>query len=167
MTLDSVQNLLDLRQKQASILEAEYARIQAEDTGKQANTVMVFTIITIIFAPLSFLTSLFALNVTNFPHDSGNVEYQGWWLFPVLFGSSIAFIIPACYIALNINNISESTDGAKDRWKGWWTRRRKPAPTSTISSEKIASSPRIEIGRRPRSGSRDTKTEMSQYILPK
>ncbi|PYH88778.1 hypothetical protein BO71DRAFT_467058 [Aspergillus ellipticus CBS 707.79] len=165
MTLESVQNLLDLRQKQASILEAEYARIQAEDTGRQSNTVMVFTIITIIFAPLSFLTSLFALNVTNFPHDSGNVEYQGWWLFPVLFGSSIAFIIPACYIALNINDIRDSTGGVKDRWKGWWKRSRKaPSPSS---SSKVISMPQIQIGQSPRSTSKEYKTETGQYILPK
>ncbi|KKK12297.1 hypothetical protein ARAM_001383 [Aspergillus rambellii] len=46
---ESLDSLLDLKQKQASIKEAETGRKQAEDTGKQANTIMVFTVVTIIF----------------------------------------------------------------------------------------------------------------------
>ncbi|KAJ5731735.1 Mg2+ transporter protein CorA-like/Zinc transport protein ZntB [Penicillium malachiteum] len=63
-----LQGLLDLKQKQASIIEAQFAH-------RQSDTVMVFTVVTIIFLPASFLGSLFALNVDKFPHEDGNLEF--------------------------------------------------------------------------------------------
>ncbi|CAG8235818.1 unnamed protein product [Penicillium salamii] len=84
MVQESINTLLDLRQKQASIKEAEFGRRQANDTAKQANIVLVFTLVTILFLPLSFLSSVFALNVTDFPHGSESVEYQARWIFPIL-----------------------------------------------------------------------------------
>ncbi|CAG8919162.1 unnamed protein product [Penicillium salamii] len=84
MVQESINTLLDLRQKQASIKEAEFGRRQANDTAKQANIVLVFTLVTILFLPLSFLSSVFALNVTEFPHGSESVEYQARWIFPIL-----------------------------------------------------------------------------------
>ncbi|OAL23957.1 hypothetical protein AYO20_10807 [Fonsecaea nubica] len=46
---DAMNHLLDLKQKDANILEAAEARKQAEATTKQGRTIMVFTIVTIIF----------------------------------------------------------------------------------------------------------------------
>ena len=65
---------------------------------------MVFTIVTIVFVslqrpgpsslshpsndiqlPLTFLSSVFALNVTDFPQGpSGRPQYHGWWIFPLI-----------------------------------------------------------------------------------
>ncbi|KAB8236677.1 uncharacterized protein BDW43DRAFT_308355 [Aspergillus alliaceus] len=95
-TQDAINTLLDLRQKHAGNQDAEFGR-------QQANTTMVFTIVTIVFLPLSFLASLFALNVTDFPHESGNVSYKSWWIFPILFGCSAAVSIPCIVIAFNVN----------------------------------------------------------------
>jgi len=44
-----IKDLMDLKQKHANLSEAESARQQAMDTGKQGNTIMVFTIITVVF----------------------------------------------------------------------------------------------------------------------
>lgn len=41
--------LLDLKQKQANIIEAESSRKQSEDTAKQSDTITVFTLVTILF----------------------------------------------------------------------------------------------------------------------
>lgn len=49
---DAFHTLLDLRQKQANIEEARYARRQSEETRKQSQTIMVFTVITILFVSL-------------------------------------------------------------------------------------------------------------------
>ncbi|KAL3472813.1 hypothetical protein BJX99DRAFT_261880 [Aspergillus californicus] len=84
----AIDTLLDLKQKQANITEAKFARQQAQDTAKQTDTIVVFTVVTIVFLPLSFLTSLFALNISNFPHEGNDVAYKGWWIFPILFGVS-------------------------------------------------------------------------------
>ncbi|KAH0846615.1 hypothetical protein FOPE_10989 [Fonsecaea pedrosoi] len=55
-TLDALNHLVDLKQKHASLLEARWARDeavqtrrQAEETARQGNTIMVFTIVTIVF----------------------------------------------------------------------------------------------------------------------
>ncbi|KAL3496544.1 hypothetical protein BJX62DRAFT_232213 [Aspergillus germanicus] len=80
----AIDTLLDLKQKQANLNEAKSARKQAQDTAKQTDTIVVFAVVTIIFLPLSFLTSLFALNISNFPHEGSDVAYNGWWIFPIL-----------------------------------------------------------------------------------
>ncbi|SCN71736.1 uncharacterized protein FFB20_15249 [Fusarium fujikuroi] len=110
----SINLLLDLRQKQASIKEAEFGRIQANDSARQSNSILIFTIVTIIFRaqlPLSFLSSLFALDVSSFPHESGDLKYQGWWLFPILFGVTAIVSVPTIILAWKINKVSD-----------WWNK---------------------------------------------
>ncbi|KAJ4236806.1 hypothetical protein NW757_013346 [Fusarium falciforme] len=50
VTNDSINTLLDLKQKQASIKEAEFSRIQANGSARQSNSVFIFTVITIVLA---------------------------------------------------------------------------------------------------------------------
>ncbi|OBT97503.1 hypothetical protein VE01_04518 [Pseudogymnoascus verrucosus] len=45
----SINDLLDLKQKQANLSEAQSSRKQAEETAMQGTTLMVFTIVTIVF----------------------------------------------------------------------------------------------------------------------
>ncbi|KGO38351.1 hypothetical protein PEXP_100890 [Penicillium expansum] len=45
----AIDMLLDLKQKQANIVEAEFSRKQSEDTAKQSDTIMAFTVVTILF----------------------------------------------------------------------------------------------------------------------
>ena len=58
--------LLDMKQKQANIVEAYLARESSEVAADQSRSVMIFTIFTIIFLPLSFFASVFG----NFPSSS-------------------------------------------------------------------------------------------------
>ncbi|GES62743.1 Mg2+ transporter protein, CorA-like/Zinc transport protein ZntB [Aspergillus terreus] len=102
MTRDSIDTLLDLRQKQASLAETEAGRLQANDTARQSNNIYVFTLVTIFFLPLSWLTSLFALNVTTFPHNGDSIEYQAYWLFPILFGVTGVFFTIAIFAPLRV-----------------------------------------------------------------
>ncbi len=53
--VDQLCDLLDLKQKQASVSEALSARQEAQDTARQGQTLMLFTIVTIIF--VSFYSS--------------------------------------------------------------------------------------------------------------
>ncbi|CVL08615.1 uncharacterized protein FMAN_16262 [Fusarium mangiferae] len=109
-----INTLIDLRQKQASIS-------QANDTAKQPNTIFLFTIIKIVFVsdaymtlrnldvlrrriartqlPLSFLSSLFALDVASFPYKSDELNHQGWWLFNILCGVSAIIFVPTILLA--------------------------------------------------------------------
>ncbi|KAI1368999.1 hypothetical protein F5Y08DRAFT_353521 [Xylaria arbuscula] len=95
-----VNTLLDLRL-------AEFGRLQAYDSARQSNIFFLFTVITIVFLPLSFLSSLFALDVSVFPHDAGELKYQGWWIFPILFGVTTIVSVPAIILAWNVNAISD------------------------------------------------------------
>ncbi|GES65479.1 hypothetical protein ATETN484_0012038400 [Aspergillus terreus] len=109
----SLDTLLDLKQKQANLTEVKITRKQAQDTAKQTDTVVWFTVVTIIFLPLSFLTSLFALNVSDFPHSGDEVAYQGWWIFPVIFG--VSTIVSAFFLS-----IAFKASAIKIRFKNGW-----------------------------------------------
>ncbi|KAF7883762.1 hypothetical protein EAF00_011074 [Botryotinia globosa] len=98
-TEDYINTLLDLRQ-------AEFGRLQAYDSARQSNSIFVFTIMTIVFLPLSFLTSLFALNVSDFPHEGDNVQYKGRWIFSIIFGVTALISIPAIIFAWKVNAVS-------------------------------------------------------------
>lgn len=60
--------LLDMKQKQANIVEAHLAREQTEVAADQSRSVMIFTIFTIIFLPLSFFASVFG-TVPSLSHN--------------------------------------------------------------------------------------------------
>ncbi|KAJ5103186.1 hypothetical protein N7532_003715 [Penicillium argentinense] len=70
----AVETLLDLKQKQANVDEAKMARWQAEVTQNQSRSVMVFTIFTVIFLPLSFFTSLFGINAREWSGQNENLS---------------------------------------------------------------------------------------------
>ncbi|TGO54999.1 hypothetical protein BCON_0098g00210 [Botryotinia convoluta] len=98
-TENYINTLLDLRQ-------AEFGRLQAYDSARQSNSIFIFTIMTIVFLPLSFLTFLFALNVSDLPHEGDNVQYKAWWIFPILFGITALVSVPATIFAWKVNAIS-------------------------------------------------------------
>ncbi|KAK8097867.1 Ankyrin repeat protein [Apiospora kogelbergensis] len=82
MVHDNVNHLLDLKQKDANLSEAVWARKASESATSQGRIIMVFTTVTAIFLPLTFFTSLFALDITSFPHrDSGELSYSPEWAF--------------------------------------------------------------------------------------
>ncbi|CAN8097527.1 unnamed protein product [Discula destructiva] len=61
-TCQLLQELLSLKQQQASIEEAKDALVRADETVDQGKAIMAFTIMTIIFTPLGFFTSFFGMN---------------------------------------------------------------------------------------------------------
>lgn len=99
----SITDLLDHKQKHANAIEARYARKQADDTAKAGLTLMVFTTVTVIFLPLSFLAAFFAINIKELPHDEDKNEQQ----MPLAFimrnvvgvglGTALAFVLMAWY----------------------------------------------------------------------
>ena len=74
----SIRDLLDLKQKHANAIEARYLREQtfeiqrqANETSEQGQTLMIFTIFTVVFLPLSFIAALFAIDIDGLPHKDG------------------------------------------------------------------------------------------------
>lgn len=102
---EKLNTLMDLKQKAANAWEAKEARETAVATGKQGNTVLVFTVVTIIFLPLSFMSSFFAIGIAAFPHndESGEINWPLGTVMGLLFGISLCVSIPLIIFALNMD----------------------------------------------------------------
>ncbi|KAJ5684524.1 uncharacterized protein N7477_000869 [Penicillium maclennaniae] len=95
----AVETLLDLKQKQANVDEAKIARWQAEATQNQSRSVMVFTIFTVIFLPLSFFTSLFGINASEWSGVSSNLTLVE--MLEIAAPASIAIIVLSLLLAFS------------------------------------------------------------------
>ncbi|KAL7783153.1 hypothetical protein V8C43DRAFT_318548 [Trichoderma afarasin] len=92
-------NLVDLKQKQNNMIDTRTARLQAEqshimtvEAGKQSNTLMVFTIVTIVFLPLSFIAAFFAIPAKEFGNNSLSLGFVSEITFPVSAAVSLLII---------------------------------------------------------------------------
>ncbi|TGO07790.1 hypothetical protein BTUL_0247g00190 [Botrytis tulipae] len=132
-TYQSLNHLLDLKQKQANVSEALSSRKQMESSALQAaaanklaeisleqtyvaneqavesvrqgRTVLVFTVVTIIFLPLSFMAAFFAINIDVFPfNDDGKLPLD--YVLKYMLSISGAMSIPFILIALNQDRIA-------------------------------------------------------------
>ncbi|KAI4193008.1 MAG: hypothetical protein LQ348_002986 [Seirophora lacunosa] len=102
----SLTHLLDLKQKHANAFEARFARDQAAFTGRQGQTIMVFTLVTIVFLPMSFIAAVFAIPIRDFPHQDGNLSIPLSHVSKVTFGVGLAISIPLIAVALSLDNLS-------------------------------------------------------------
>ncbi|KAF5652742.1 ankyrin repeat [Fusarium sp. NRRL 25303] len=98
-TQESVDTILNLA-------ETEIANDQARQATKQGRTMMVFTVITIVFLPLSFLSSLFALSDVPFAQTPG-------WVHVVIFLVSFAIAVPVASFAI-------FSDAVAKQWNKIW-----------------------------------------------
>ncbi|KAL8728499.1 MAG: hypothetical protein Q9181_005324 [Wetmoreana brouardii] len=102
----SLTHLLDLKQKHANAFEARFARDQAAYTGRQGQTIMVFTLVTIVFLPMSFIAAVFAIPVRDFPHRDGNPSIPLSYVSKITFGVGLAISIPLIAVALSLDDLS-------------------------------------------------------------
>ncbi|OCK85471.1 ankyrin repeat protein [Lepidopterella palustris CBS 459.81] len=114
---NSITDLLDLKQKHANAFEARFARDQAAGTARQSQTIMVFTIVTIVFLPLSFIAAFFAINVAEFPHSDGQQSLPLSYVAKYMFGIGFAVSLPMIFIALSLDDISDFFREMKRRWR--------------------------------------------------
>ena len=92
--------LLDMKQKQANIVEAHLAREQNEVAADQSRSVMIFTVFTIIFLPLSFFASVFGINAREWSGQPNNYPKLKN-IFTIMVAISLAVIIFALLVAFN------------------------------------------------------------------
>ncbi|KAJ5131230.1 uncharacterized protein N7515_007269 [Penicillium bovifimosum] len=116
----SITDLLDLKQKHANAFEARFARDQAAGTTRQSKTIMVFTIVTIVFLPLSFIASIFTINLKEFENLKLN------YVAKYTFGIGFAISIPLVWVALTVDDIGGFFRGGSRRWLS----KRKPVAKS-------------------------------------
>ncbi|KAH6712755.1 hypothetical protein BKA61DRAFT_484150 [Leptodontidium sp. MPI-SDFR-AT-0119] len=79
-----LKDLLSLKQQQASIIEAKYALKRADESVTQGRSIMLFTIVTIIFLPLSFMSSVFGMNTKDLADANGNPTMSLKHIFKLL-----------------------------------------------------------------------------------
>lgn len=92
----SLTDLLDLKQKHSNALEARFASEQALAAARSGQTVMVFTIVTIVFMPMSFIAGYFGVNTESF--DNLNDDYVAIWTFGGGLAISAIFIFMAFFV---------------------------------------------------------------------
>ncbi|CCX11374.1 Similar to ankyrin repeat protein [Talaromyces stipitatus ATCC 10500]; acc. no. XP_002478261 [Pyronema omphalodes CBS 100304] len=68
---------------------------------------LAFTIVTIIFLPMSFLSSFFALGVTQFPKNkvNGNISWDLVQVSRWIFGITVALCVPLLLLAFNAHRM--------------------------------------------------------------
>lgn len=108
---DSIRDLLDLKQKHANAM-------QAADTARAGQTLMVFTIVTVIFLPLSFLAAFFAINIKSFPHASdGSTEMSLGYVSKYVFGVGVVIASLCVILALTVEKLVSSVK--RFSWVFW------------------------------------------------
>ncbi|KAI0111178.1 hypothetical protein GGR51DRAFT_557585 [Nemania sp. FL0031] len=88
-----VKSLSQLRQQQDSVIQALQSIKLSLDSIDQGRTLMVFTVITIIFSPLSFLSSIFGMNNREFGNDQWKISDQFKYIFSISIGVTVFALI--------------------------------------------------------------------------
>ncbi|OHE99308.1 ankyrin repeat and protein kinase domain-containing protein [Colletotrichum orchidophilum] len=115
----SLHRLMDLKQKQASLSEALYARESAIDTARQGKTVIVFTVVTILFLPVSFIAAIFAINTNGFPLDADDkIPFD--YLMKNILAIGLGLSIPLIVIAFNVDRIAGWLNALRDTRGNLW-----------------------------------------------
>lgn len=102
---NSIRDLLDLKQKHANAIEARYAREQTDDTSRQGHTLMVFTVVTVIFLPLSFIAAFFAIDIGDLPHVGEVQQMSLSFASKYIFGIGLSVAVVCVIIALFVEDV--------------------------------------------------------------
>ena len=103
-TYKNLNNLFDLKQKQANVLEAHYSRKVAQDSSRNSIAFLIFTVVSIIFLPLTFVAQFMALPVQSWPHNSsGNLNFTLSYVSSRVFGIGIAIAVCVVAMAFSLN----------------------------------------------------------------
>ncbi|CAK7242632.1 MAG: hypothetical protein STHCBS139747_004128 [Sporothrix thermara] len=122
----SLTNLLDLKQKHSNALEARFARDHAMIAARQGQTIMAFTIVTIVFLPMSFISSFFSMQITNWASDL-TLGYVSKYLFGIGLGISIPLVVMAFTVSDIFDAIHNVMGAIRHQGSRWHLTRRKGA----------------------------------------
>ncbi|KAN0096257.1 hypothetical protein V8E51_015062 [Hyaloscypha variabilis] len=99
----ALKDLLALKQQQAGVVEARESVKQGEESLRQGRSIMLFTIVTIIFLPLSFFTGVFGMNATDLTGSSGPGLYNWGDIFRFMI--PISALIITCSLLLAFSKL--------------------------------------------------------------
>ena len=86
-----------MKQRQANVLEARSTKQIAQQAEKQGEAVMLFTIVTIIFLPLTSVASIFGMNASEF--GQGTVKLG--FIFKIMVPTSAGVAILILWLAFH------------------------------------------------------------------
>ncbi|KAF9871184.1 hypothetical protein CkaCkLH20_11353 [Colletotrichum karsti] len=92
-TSKAINELHTLILQQASVLQAWQAGEEVGESLQHGRSIMVFTIVTIIFLPLSFMSSVFGMNNSNIGDNQMSFREQANYMFPISAGVILISII--------------------------------------------------------------------------
>ena len=75
-TRTQIRELLDMKQQQSGIIEAKAGIRRADESVLQGRSIVVFTVVTIFFLPLSFFATLFGMNSKQLNEGSMQIGTQ-------------------------------------------------------------------------------------------
>ncbi|KAK7994992.1 hypothetical protein PG990_013765 [Apiospora arundinis] len=131
-TSDSIKDLLALKQQQASVVQAWQAAQQTEETVAQGRSIMMFTVVTIVFAPLSFMTSVFGMNAMEFSSEnSWHILDEFKFILPVsaatilmvlflAFNPYVRALVKAAYYRISAKLLTKQAWGGHSLYKVWY-----------------------------------------------
>jgi Mg2+ and Co2+ transporter CorA len=110
---EQLSHLLNLKQTTANLEEARGSRTMQNDTAEQGRTMMIFTVFTVVFLPLSFFTSLYGMNLREWTGQETNISARSAALFMGLISALvIAFALIAAFWGKRVK------DFFMNRWNG-------------------------------------------------
>jgi Mg2+ and Co2+ transporter CorA len=77
--------VLDLKQKHANFVEVRISRDRALEAVQRGRTIMMFTVVTIIFLPTVFMATFFVINIFEFPYakDRASLGIRSQYMFSI------------------------------------------------------------------------------------
>jgi hypothetical protein len=97
-TRTEYEKLQEMVQRQAQVDEVRWSRLQTELASTQNTSVMIFTIFTVLFLPLTFFTGLFGMNTQEW----GGGDFLGLKeIGAISLPGSAVVIVVTCVVAFN------------------------------------------------------------------
>ncbi|KAK0642224.1 hypothetical protein B0T16DRAFT_381461 [Cercophora newfieldiana] len=106
-TSAALKDILTLKQQQAGVIEAREAVKQAQLTLKQGQSIMIFTIVTIIFLPLSFCVGFFGMNNMEFNDGTLPLSLELQLMFPISAGIILIALVLGFSHSVRSNSVVE------------------------------------------------------------
>ncbi|KAG8163101.1 hypothetical protein KVR01_007579 [Diaporthe batatas] len=90
-TAEMVKDLLELKQQQAGVVQAWQSVEYSNEAMRQGRSILVFTIVTIVFLPLSFMSSVFGMNAIELGGGDNVMHLRDQ--FTYIFSISVGVIV--------------------------------------------------------------------------
>lgn len=134
-TRDDYEKFLNMVQRKAQVDEVRWNRLQVELSKTQNLSVIIFTAFTVIFLPLSFFTSLFGMNTSNWAGDEGSDYKSLQEIGAVSLPISLAIIVLALVAAFS-SRVQDAVGSLFKVLKGGWGETRRLETERLIESRK-------------------------------